>query len=341
MPKPCIGTDIICYGDEDISFSKMSDLAYIIRNYRLEDLNKLLQFVAEVETLGEACICTTPQDLLESLGLPNHFPEDNLFIAERAGKIIGYLDVMPELNIGRAVLSCLVHPEHHRSDLPESLIERALNHAKELKLNVAHVNIPQENREAKRLFSKLGFSFVRRFLELRLDLSKAHLSKFSKTTFQLRPLRKGEEEKLTQIQNRSFLNTWSYNPNTSEDIIYRLGLPHCSVQDIILAFEVDKPIGYCWTKINPGEDKANSEGRIYMLGVDPDHRGKGVGMHVLVAGLSLLKGKGIRIVHLTVDSANKAARALYSTVGFEVWKSSLWYEKALATPLSKVLARTS
>jgi mycothiol synthase len=195
------------------------------------------------------------------------------------------------------------------------------------------VNIPQENGWAKRLFSKLGFSFVRRFLELRLDLSKAHLPKFSKTTFQLRRLRKGEEEKLTQIQNRSFVDTWSYSPNTSEDIIYRLGLPHCSVRDIILALAADKPIGYCWTKINPGEDKANSEGRIYMLGVDQDYRGKGVGMDVLVAGLSLLKGKGIRIVQLTVDSENKAARALYSTVGFGGWKSSLWYEKALATPL--------
>ena len=263
----------------------MSDPPYIIRTYRLEDLDRLIQFVAEVGNLGEACTCTTPRDLLESLGLPHHFPEDNLLIAERAGEIIGYVDVMPELNIGRAVFSCLVHPEHHTSDLPESLIDRALNHAKELKLTVAHVNIPQENRRAKRLFSKLGFSFVRRFLELRLDLSKAHLPKFSKTTFQLRRLRKGEEEKLTQIQNRSFVDTWSYSPNTSEDIIYRLRLPHCSVQDIILALEVDKPIGYCWTRTNPGEDKANAEGRIYMLGVDPDHLGKGVGMHVLVAGL--------------------------------------------------------
>ena len=66
-----------------------------------------------------------------------------------------------------------------------------------------------------------------------------------------------------------------------------------------------------------------------MLGVDPDYRAKGVGMQVLVAGLSRLKGKGIQIVQLTVDSENKAALALYRSIGFEVWKSSLWYEKAL------------
>jgi ribosomal protein S18 acetylase RimI-like enzyme len=43
-----------------------------------------------------------------------------------------------------------------------------------------------------------------------------------------------------------------------------------------------------------------------------------------------LKNKGIRIVDLTVDSENKAACALYRSAGFEVWTSSLWYEKALA-----------
>jgi len=308
----------------------MSDPHYIVRNYYLDDRDRLIQFASEVEKLGEVCSCTSFQELGESLGLPNHFPEDNLFIAEIAGKIIGYMDVMPELNIRRAVLSCMVHPEHKR-DLPKSLIERALSRARELKSKVAHVNIPQETGWAKRFFSKMGFSIVRRFLELRLDLCKAHLPNLSKNTFLLRRLRHGEEEKLTQIQNRSFINTWGFSPNATEDIIHRISLPHCSLEDIILAFEVDKPIGYCWTKINLGEDKANNggKGRIFMLGVDPDHRGKGVGMHVLVAGLSLLIGKGMRIVQLTVDSENKAALALYRSIGFEVWKTSLWYEKKL------------
>jgi mycothiol synthase len=313
----------------------MSDPPYIIRNYCLEELNTLVQFVNEAEKLEERFTCTTLQDLLESLGLPNHFPEDNLFIAERAGEVIGYIDVIPELNIGRAVLMCIVYPENSRLNLFKSLIESALHRCEELQLNVAHVNIPQENRRAKRFFSKMGFSFIRRYLELRLDLSKAHLPNLGNTTLTVRSLRKGEEETLTQIQNRSFANTWGYNPNASKDIIYRISLPHCSLDDIIMAFEVDKPIGYCWTRMNYREDNAEEggQGRVYMLGVDPDYRGKGVGMYLLAGGLSYLKSRGVRIVHLTVDSKNKAARALYRTVGFEAWKSSVWYEKVLGNPL--------
>ncbi len=173
----------------------------------------------------------------------------------------------------------------------------------------------------------MGFSLVRCFLELRLDLSKVPLSNISQIALQCRHLKRGEEDKLTQIQNRSFADTWGYNPNTAEEIIYRTSLPNCSLEDIILVWEEDKPIGYCWTRT--AKDISERKGRIYMLGMDPDYRSKGIGKQVLLAGLAYLKGKGLRVVELTVDSKNKAACALYRSVGFEIWTSSLWYERAL------------
>ena len=317
---------------KDISRSKMSDRAYIIRNYRPEDFGDLVQLAARVEKIEKSCCCTSSQDLVESLGRPNHFPENNLFVVEMAGDIVGYLDVMPELNIGRAVLSYLVHPEHRRKGFDKRLVECAIDRAGELKVKIAHVNIPQGNAMAKRLFSKMGFRFVRRFLELRLDLSEAKVPRIDQITSPCRHLRGGEEGKLMEIQNRSFANTWGYSPNTVKDITYLTGLPSCSLEDIIMAWDADRPIAYCWTKIKPGEDEAvgRGKGRIYMLGVDLDWRGRGMGKQVLLSGLSHLKSKGIRIVELTVDSENKAACALYRSVGFEVWTSGLWYEKVLA-----------
>jgi mycothiol synthase len=66
-----------------------------------------------------------------------------------------------------------------------------------------------------------------------------------------------------------------------------------------------------------------------MLGVDPDYRGSGLGRKLLLAGLSYLKRKGLQIAELTVDSENKVACALYKSMGFKPWTSSLWYEKRL------------
>jgi mycothiol synthase len=309
----------------------MSNPTYIIRNYRSEDFDKLVQLGTEVQERGQTGCLISPLDLIESVGQPNHSSKNNLFIAERAGEIVGYTDVRPELNIGRVVLRWLVHPKHHRKGLAIKLIDRAICRTRELGIKIIHVNILQNSPMAKQLLTRMGFTFIRRFLELRLDLSETPLPEIRKNVPRYRPLQTGEEERLTQLQNRSFTGAWGYNANTVEEIIYRLRLPNCSPEDIILAFDSDKPIGYCWTRINFWKNKMLGEGtgRIYMLGVDPDYRGRGLGRQLILAGLSYLKSKGLRVVELTVDRENKVACALYNSVGFKLWTSSLWHEKRL------------
>ena len=309
----------------------MSNPAYIIRNYHPEDFGRLVQLVAEVGKIDRSSYSISLQDVIESLGRPNHSPENNLFVAEKAGNIVGYVDVTAELKIGRVVLSCLVHAEPREKGVGTKLIDRAISRAGELKVKRVHVNIPQNSVTARKLFTKKGFRFIRRFLELRLDLTEVPVPHMGLIVPRCRHLKCGEEDKLVQIQNRSFADTWGYNPNTVEEIVYRIGLPNCSPEDIILGCDADKVIGYCWTRVYVGKNKAirGGKGRIYMLGVDPDHRGKGIGKEMLLAGLSYLKRKGMGIVELTVDSKNKAALALYRSAGFQVRTRSLWYEKAL------------
>ena len=66
-----------------------------------------------------------------------------------------------------------------------------------------------------------------------------------------------------------------------------------------------------------------------MLGLDPDYRGKGIGKKILLAGLAHLKSRSLQVAELTVDSENKAACALYKSIGFKVQTSSFWYEKVI------------
>jgi len=308
----------------------MSKLTYTIRHYRPEDFDNLVQREAEVHKLAPIGCLISPLDLIESAGQPNHLSKSNLFIAERAGEIVGYADLKPESNIGRAILRWLVHPKHHRRGLIKELVHRAISRAEELSVLTVHVNIPQDSQKVKYLLAEMGFTFVRRFLELRLDFPKTDLLESSKIALRCRSLQPGEEARLTDLQNRSFTGSWGYNPNTVEEIMVRVNLPNCSPGDIILAFDSDKPIGYCWTRINfwdntPGQ----GTGRIYMMGVDPDYRGRGLGRQLLLVGLSYLRSKGLRRVELTVDSENQVACTLYKSVGFKPWTSSLWYEKRL------------
>ncbi len=309
----------------------MSNPEYTIRTYRPKDLDVLVKLMGEMGRGGWGSFSVSLQDVIEGLDRPNHFPEEDLFIAERAGGIVGYVDVTAELKIGRVVLSCLVHPQYRGNGLMPELIERAVDRATELKVKRVHVNIPEKSTKALNLFANMGFGFIRRFLELELDLSEVHVPKMGGLGPRCRHMRGGEEDRLVRIQNRSFTDTWGFNPNTVEEIVYRIGLPNCSPEDVILACDGDTVIGYCWTRAYPrGDDFTRGDrGRIYMLGVDPDHRGRGVGKEVLLAGLSYLKRKGLETVELTVDSENEAARDLYRSAGFQIRTRSLWYEKVL------------
>jgi len=305
--------------------------SYTIRNYQPADFDKYLRLNIEAEKLEPSGRYISPQVLTENLGRPNYFPEQDLFIVKIAGNLVGYMDVLPELAIGRVILNCWVHPEHRRQGIATKLLDYAIHRAKELGAKVAHVEIPQDNTVAKSVLSQLGFRFVRRFLHLRLDIAKVCQQDIEQAALDCRHLQRGEEDKLTQIQNRSFAGIWGYNPNTVETITYRTNLSSFSPEDVILTCDGDKVTGYCWTEITAEGEAAIGErkGRIFMLGADPDYRGKGVGKRVLLAGLAHLKNKGLPVAELNVESDNNVACALYLSVGFEVRTSSLLYDKEI------------
>ncbi|MFC1903418.1 GNAT family N-acetyltransferase [Chloroflexota bacterium] len=307
----------------------MSHSRYIIRNYRHSDFADYVKLIIASEKRHPSGCRLSPQSIGENLKRPNYSPEQDLFVAEIDGKIVGFIDIIPEINSRRVILDCLVHPEHRRRGLAKKLLGCATRRAKELKAIVARVNIRQDNIVAKNILTKLGFKIVRQFLELRLSLTEVRLPDNAHHNYASCHLQYGEAEKLTRIQNRCFANVWGYNPNTTEEIACRIKMSHRSSEDVVLIYDTDKLVGYCWAEINRKveTDNGDRKGRIYMLGVDPDCRGKGIGRIALLAGLTYLKSKGIRVVELTVDSENEAALALYSSVGFKKWSSSLWYEK--------------
>ena len=319
----------------------MSNSLYNIRNYQPADFNKYVLLITEAEKLEPTGRCVSPRVVAEQLERPNYSPEQDLFIIEIDEDIVGYMDVKPELTIGRVVLDCWVHPEHRRRGLATKLLSYATGRARLLGAKAAHVNIREDNVVASRVLSRLGFSLVRRFLELRLDIPDVGETVKERIPSRLgvamdqaapgcRYLQHGEEDKLTQLQNRAFAGTWGYDPNTVEEITFRINSSTYSREDIVLIYEGDKAIGYCWTGISCEEGIPSiRKGRILMLGVSPDYRDKGIGKKLVLAGLARLKSEGLQVAELTVDSENKAACALYQSLGFEVQASTFWYERVI------------
>ena len=301
---------------------------YVIRNYQPADFNDYVRLRQEVERLESLGQPVSPQTIAESLSRPDYFPERDLFVVEIDGSLIGYMDMVTELDIGRVILNGWLHPEHRRKGLATKLLSYAMRRARDLGARVVHVNVSEDNAVAREVLSRLGFKRIRRFLEFKLDISRLRGQEADRAARGCYHLRCDEEDKLTRIQNRCFTGTWGYNPNTVVAIAYRTHLSHFSPEDVVLAGEEDKVTGYCWTEVTGSKDER--EGRIYMLGTDPDYRARGMGRKLLLAGLAHLRSKGVRVVVLTVDSENESACALYRSLGFQLRTGSLWYEKEIA-----------
>jgi mycothiol synthase len=164
-----------------------------------------------------------------------------------------------------------------------------------------------------------------------LDLDDFRLPHVAPGEYTVRGLRPDEADKLTHIQNRAFADSWGFNPNTSEEIAYRINLSWSSPENIVVVCLKNQIAGYCWMRLMTPEnpEAGGIEGEIHMLGVDPDLRRRGIGRRVLLAGLSHLKHKGITIARLTADGEDPAPLALYESVGFEMYSRMEWYEKRL------------
>ena len=72
-----------------------------------------------------------------------------------------------------------------------------------------------------------------------------------------------------------------------------------------------------WTKVEAGQTGGPVAGEVYVVGVDPDYQGRGLGRAVTLLGLQHLRNVGVETATLYVDGDNAAAIATYGRIGFE------------------------
>jgi mycothiol synthase len=87
-------------------------------------------------------------------------------------------------------------------------------------------------------------------------------------------------------------------------------------------------VGFHWTKVHPG-----GLGEVYVLGVEPDLHGSGLGRALTLAGLKHLYDRGLRTALLYVESDNAPALAVYHRLGFTAWSTDTMYAARLANGL--------
>jgi len=237
-------------------------------------------------------------------------------VAREAGvaEPVGYAQVTTD---GRSwALEYVVHPAW-RSDgeVARDLLEEALRIVAEAGGGHVHLWRSNPTADTDAVAGSVGLHRGRDLLQLRRPLPLTGPVRGDEEPLELRPFVPGRDEQAwLEVNNRAF----DWHPEQGgwdlATIRSREAEPWFDPAGFLLHDEDHRLAGFCWTKIHADHDPPLGE--IYVIAVDPDFAGRGLGRRLTVAGLDHLSGEGLTVGMLYVDAANTAARALYDQLGF-------------------------
>ena len=135
-----------------------------------------------------------------------------------------------------------------------------------------------------------------------------------------RPFRPGVDEAAwVAVNNRAFAAHPEQGGWTVDTLLARESEPWFDPDGFLLHERDGRLAAFCWTKLHdPDESTPQRLGEIYVIGVDPDFQGLGLGSQLTLAGLESIVARGVETAILYVDSANTTAVAMYERLGFTV-----------------------
>ncbi|MCU1496347.1 MAG: mycothiol synthase [Acidimicrobiales bacterium] len=168
----------------------------------------------------------------------------------------------------------------------------------------------------------LGLDHRRDLLQLHrsLPVPADHGVRASAPALAIRPFRPGQDDAAwIRVNNRAFAGHPDQGRESPATLATRTAGTWFDADGFLVADDVDRPgelAGFCWTKVHAASATEPERGEIYVIGVDPSHRGLGLGASFTLAGLDHLAGCGITTAILFVDAHNEPARRLYDRLGF-------------------------
>ncbi|MDQ3762279.1 MAG: mycothiol synthase [Actinomycetota bacterium] len=238
---------------------------------------------------------------------PNPGTALHVLAHDSAGTLAGYASL--DLRVERRTAEFAVHPAHRRRGVGGALLAAILDRVDEPLWVWAH----GEHPAALRLAQRTGLVRRRELFQLRRGLADPIPPRPLPDGVALRAFVPGEDEAaVVRVNNRAF----AWHPEQSRwdisELTVREAQPWFDPKGFLLAVDTaDRLLGFHWTKAHP-----NGLGEVYVIAVDPDAQGTGLGGALTVAGLAHLRERGLPEAMLYVESDNTAALRTYQKLGF-------------------------
>jgi mycothiol synthase len=209
-------------------------------------------------------------------------------------------------------LELVVHP-HHRYELDRigpDLLGSAIDIVASEGGGHVHWWVFEATAAHEALAQRLGLRPGRLLLQMRRPLPVG-------LPFELdtRPFVVGQDEEAwLQVNNRAFHKHPEQGGWDLATLRLREAESWFDPNGFVLHERDGRLAGFCWTKVHTDHEPVLGE--IYVIAVDPDFHGLGLGRALTLAGLDHVASSGVPVGMLYVDAENEAAVHLYRSIGF-------------------------
>ncbi|WP_409484770.1 mycothiol synthase [Arsenicicoccus dermatophilus] len=231
-------------------------------------------------------------------------------------------------------LELVVGPGHRGQGLGGALLDAALAALGDGEVRVwAHGDLPP----ARRLLASRGFRPGRDLRKLARPLAPTAAELEPPVVpegLAVRHFLPGDEEALLRVNARAFAHHPEQGSLDLAGLQDRMGSAWFDPEGLIMVEDVTgrapRLAAFHWTKADPADDDEHT-GEVYVVAVDPDHQGRGLGALVTRLGLDHLRARGLSRVVLYVEADNRAAMATYTRQGFSTVATDVQWSRPAAS----------
>ncbi|TQL66941.1 mycothiol synthase [Nocardioides albertanoniae] len=168
-----------------------------------------------------------------------------------------------------------------------------------------------DNPAAARLATSQGWERTRELWVMRRAAADLPPAPATPDGVVVRGFEPGDESELLRVNAAAFAHHPEQGGMTASDLAERMAESWFDPAGLITAWEGERLLAFHWTKRH-----SDSEGEVYVVGVDPAAQGRGLGKLVTLLGLEHLAASGVAAIHLYVEGDNTPAVRLYEGLGF-------------------------
>lgn len=257
-------------------------------------------------------------------------PDSAVIVARDNGSTVGAMHVGPSDSVAtpHTMLSFAVEPDRAVDDVVPAMTTTALDDRR--RHGGGHVELwvlgadPEWDDRAR----TLGLDPERELRQLRVPLPVSEPAVWP-AGMTVRTFEPGRDEAAwLAVNNRSFVRDPDQGGWAESTLQRREAEDWFDPSGFLLAEDHRGLAGFCWTKLHPAFPPVEpvALGEIYVIGVDPDRQGTGLGRALVLAGLADLHDRRRAPVGmLFVNAANDAANRLYEAIGFTVARADRAY----------------